>query len=307
MSSLLAFVLAAAPVVSVTSSEVRVDGRVVLASISEDASLGLPPLEAALRSASADGGTPGCALELAPDVPFKLLARAVFTCARAGVALPTLRVGAVGPVPLPPAPGAATKNVRAGEVVAAVSPTAVTFRGPGVASAELAGAPTSDAVRSKLGARASSTVLTLTAGDDVTAERLASVLAACHGAGVAEVRVMTVPAPGTVGLGGPAPGGTPGHLEPERIRKVIQANRAEVARCFNEALTRKPNLGGKLIVKFAISPAGAVASAQVVEDAVGDAALGGCVTSTVRRWAFPKPKGDGPVIVTYPFVFKRTD
>ena len=30
-----------------------------------------------------------------------------------------------------------------------------------------------------------------------------------------------------------------------------------------------------------------------------------CIAGRVRTWVFPKPKGGGVVVVTYPFMFKQ--
>ena len=35
-----------------------------------------------------------------------------------------------------------------------------------------------------------------------------------------------------------------------------------------------------------------------------DAAVGNCIAKAVRRWKFPKPRGGGSVIVSYPFVLQ---
>ena len=37
-----------------------------------------------------------------------------------------------------------------------------------------------------------------------------------------------------------------------------------------------------------------------------NAELEACVAGRVRAWEFPKPKGGGVVVVTYPFVFKQS-
>jgi TonB family protein len=59
-------------------------------------------------------------------------------------------------------------------------------------------------------------------------------------------------------------------------------------------------------VKFVISATGSVASSQVAQSSAGDAELETCVAGRVRTWQFPKPKGGGVVIVTYPFIFKQS-
>ncbi len=97
-----------------------------------------------------------------------------------------------------------------------------------------------------------------------------------------------------------------GSLDKELIRKVIHANRGQIRFCYESQLNRFPKLDGKVAIKFVISPAGAVASSQVSQTTVNNAELEACVAGRVRTWQFPKPKGGGVVVVTYPFIFKQS-
>jgi TonB family protein len=97
-----------------------------------------------------------------------------------------------------------------------------------------------------------------------------------------------------------------GSLDKELIRKVIHANRGQIRFCYESQLNRFPKLEGKVAVKFVISPSGTVASSTVAQSTVGNAELETCVAGRVRTWVFPKPKGGGVVIVTYPFIFKQS-
>jgi TonB family protein len=97
-----------------------------------------------------------------------------------------------------------------------------------------------------------------------------------------------------------------GSLDKELIRKVIHANRGQIRFCYESQLNRHPNINGKVAVKFVISPTGAVSTSSVAQSTVGNAELEACVAGRVRTWMFPKPKGGGVVIVTYPFIFKQS-
>jgi TonB family protein len=97
-----------------------------------------------------------------------------------------------------------------------------------------------------------------------------------------------------------------GSLDKELIRQVIHRNRNQIRYCYESQLTRFPKLHGKVAVKFVISAAGTVASSNVAQSDVGNAELETCVAGRVRTWQFPKPKGGGIVIVTYPFVFTQS-
>lgn len=97
-----------------------------------------------------------------------------------------------------------------------------------------------------------------------------------------------------------------GSLDKELIRKVIHANRGQIRFCYESQLNRFPKLNGKVSIKFVISASGSVASSAVSGSTANNAELETCVAGRVRTWQFPKPKGGGVVIVTYPFIFKAS-
>ncbi|MGI5864137.1 MAG: adventurous gliding motility protein GltG [Myxococcales bacterium] len=97
-----------------------------------------------------------------------------------------------------------------------------------------------------------------------------------------------------------------GSLDKELIRQVIRRNIGQIKYCYEKELQTKPNLAGKVAVRFLITPKGTVQTAKVAEGTtLHDRAVGDCITLRVRSWLFPQPKGGGSVIVTYPFVFKQ--
>jgi TonB family protein len=97
-----------------------------------------------------------------------------------------------------------------------------------------------------------------------------------------------------------------GSLDKELIRQVIQRNRSQIRFCYESQLTKYPKLAGKVAVKFVINAEGRVVSSEVAQSTAGNAELESCVAGRVRTWQFPKPKGGGVVIVTYPFIFKAS-
>lgn len=98
-----------------------------------------------------------------------------------------------------------------------------------------------------------------------------------------------------------------GSLDKELIRQVIQRNMGQIRYCYEKELQRKPDLAGKVVIRFEISGSGSVPNAKVHSGTtLRDAALGECITVRIRNWRFPEPKGGGKVIVTYPFVFKSS-
>jgi hypothetical protein len=97
-----------------------------------------------------------------------------------------------------------------------------------------------------------------------------------------------------------------GSLSKEVIRRVIGRHINEVRFCYEQELNSRPDLQGRIAVKFIISPTGAVQTAAVDKSDMGNAKVEQCIAQSVRRWTFPAPEGGGIVVVTYPFVLQQT-
>ena len=95
-----------------------------------------------------------------------------------------------------------------------------------------------------------------------------------------------------------------GALDKGIIRRIIRRHINEVKYCYQKELQSKPDLYGRVIVQFTISPTGQVVSSVVQKSTMGNRQVETCIAMAVRRWLFPKPKGGGIVIVSYPFVLK---
>lgn len=92
-----------------------------------------------------------------------------------------------------------------------------------------------------------------------------------------------------------------GALDRDIIRRIVRARINEVRSCYNAGLTKDPNLQGRVSVNFVITGTGKVGSSVVQESTLKDSSVANCVAKAVKRWQFPKPRGGGNVIVTYPF------
>lgn len=98
-----------------------------------------------------------------------------------------------------------------------------------------------------------------------------------------------------------------GSLDKALIRDVIHTHRDEIRSCYEKQLEKYPKLEGKVAVKFHIAASGSVSNSEVAESTASNAELETCVSGKVATWAFPKPKGGGEVVVTYPFIFKASE
>jgi hypothetical protein len=92
-----------------------------------------------------------------------------------------------------------------------------------------------------------------------------------------------------------------GSLSKDVIRRVIRRHLNEVSFCYEQGLAKRPNLTGRVAIRFTISSSGAVHVAIVSSSTLGDQQVEQCIARTIGRIGFPQPKGGGVVIVTYPF------
>ncbi len=94
-----------------------------------------------------------------------------------------------------------------------------------------------------------------------------------------------------------------GALDKSLIDAVLKRNMNQIRYCYQRELTKNPNLGGKIVVKFVIAKDGTVSNATTKSSTMGSPAVENCINSRFMRFTFPEPKGGGIVIVSYPFVF----
>jgi TonB family protein len=87
----------------------------------------------------------------------------------------------------------------------------------------------------------------------------------------------------------------------EIVRRVIRQHKNEIRYCYQKELQSQEDLAGRVVVRFTITPTGAVISSMIAESSLGNRAVESCIAQSVRRWLFPKPHGGGLVEVNYPF------
>ncbi len=104
--------------------------------------------------------------------------------------------------------------------------------------------------------------------------------------------------------GGVRPGTAEVHgaLSAEVIRRTIRRHINEVRFCYEQGLSTRPDLAGRVTVSFIIGASGAVQSSAMRDTTLSDAHVESCIVQAVHRWTFPAPDGGGVVGVNYPFV-----
>jgi TonB family protein len=95
-----------------------------------------------------------------------------------------------------------------------------------------------------------------------------------------------------------------GALSQEIIKRVIDAQRAQVRYCYERQLQHLQGLGGRVVLRWIVGATGEVTQVQVLESSLDNAAVEQCLVERIKAWRFPPPAGGGVVEVRYPFVFR---
>lgn len=75
------------------------------------------------------------------------------------------------------------------------------------------------------------------------------------------------------------------------LQSALRARAGQARGCYNRALQNNSSLEGKMSVAVKISPSGAVCSASVTNDTLGEASVSSCVAQLFRSGQYPAPSG----------------
>jgi TonB family protein len=96
-------------------------------------------------------------------------------------------------------------------------------------------------------------------------------------------------------------------IDRAEVQRVVKAHVGDVKRCYEAGLARRPDLEGKVTVKFTIGKTGTVIAASVLETSLNDRQTEQCIVASALKWVFPKPTGEGLVTLSYPFLLKSAN
>lgn len=94
-----------------------------------------------------------------------------------------------------------------------------------------------------------------------------------------------------------------GALDPNIIRQVIEERLPEMRYCYETALLQHKNLSGKVLAQFTIQADGSVSNLKAESSDQNIKKLETCLSTQMKDWKFPNPRGGGIVHVKYPFLF----
>lgn len=95
-----------------------------------------------------------------------------------------------------------------------------------------------------------------------------------------------------------------GGLDKSLIAAVVQSNIGQIKHCYERQLIVDPNIFGKVVASWTIDKDGAVSTSGIKKTTMNNKTVENCIAGKIKNWTFPKPKGGGQVLVSYPFLFK---
>lgn len=119
------------------------------------------------------------------------------------------------------------------------------------------------------------------------------------GKGIATRAKIEPPKPSDVELGGEA-----GSRSPESILRVIRAHVGGFRYTYEKYLKQNAGIGGKISLKFTISPAGDIIAISIASSNTGNSELDDEIKDKARRMKFDQIE-KGNVTVTYAFVLDK--
>ncbi len=121
---------------------------------------------------------------------------------------------------------------------------------------------------------------------------------------------LGVKAKGGLGLKAPSAsdidmGQESGQRSTESILRVIRQHTPGLRHTYNKYLKTNPGFKGKITLKFAIAPSGAIVELTIVGTTTGVGEFDSEIRDKVRTWRFEPIKGKSNDVVTVPFTFSE--
>ena len=88
------------------------------------------------------------------------------------------------------------------------------------------------------------------------------------------------------------------------IRKYINRQKGAIIYCYKRAVQKEPELAGKVVVSFTISPTGRVTRPGIKTSTLGNSTVESCIKKRLAFWRFPAPPNAGAVRVSFPLLFR---
>lgn len=143
--------------------------------------------------------------------------------------------------------------------------------------------------------------------DRVPFQRVTTVMSMCRSCGIEEISLAKLrQSDNFVSNLKPSSGNLVGGRPRESIQNAVAEHIGNLKRLYDSRVKEKPNLAGKIVVRFAIDYLGNVLKVETVEQTLDDDVLQKRILEEVKSWKFQQIRVKGDVTeVVYPFVFSK--
>jgi len=81
-----------------------------------------------------------------------------------------------------------------------------------------------------------------------------------------------------------ADGKATGSRDRDAVAAVVTKHNSAIQFCYQKEVRRNPNLQGKLVVRFVITPQGSIASVNIIASTLNNPAVESCIVERLKRW-----------------------
>ena len=96
-----------------------------------------------------------------------------------------------------------------------------------------------------------------------------------------------------------------GSRDRDAVAAVVTRHNSAIQFCYQKEVRRNPNLKGKLVMRFVITPPGRVASVNIISSTLNNPAVESCIVERLKRWddfgAIDSAKGNTTFRQVYTF------
>ena len=93
--------------------------------------------------------------------------------------------------------------------------------------------------------------------------------------------------------------------DPDQVSEVINRHNSSIQYCYQRELKQNPDLRGKMVVRFTVTPAGEVKDVKIISSTLNSPRAERCVITRIKRWddfgAIDPSKGDATFRQVYTF------
>ncbi|MGH7455435.1 MAG: TonB family protein, partial [bacterium] len=75
-----------------------------------------------------------------------------------------------------------------------------------------------------------------------------------------------------------------GSRDREAVAAVVAKHTSAIQFCYQRELKRSPNLKGKVVVRFVITPQGAIESVTILSSTLSNGTVESCIAERIKRW-----------------------